>query len=110
MNGDPAVVGNNQPASGPSSPLVAQAAPAEGSSSADASDARKPGDLLCPRCSRPFRPRKGWQKFCSERCRKAYHGAGREQVQVLRKALEQAREVIDRALRQTGGVGGQSGG
>lgn len=55
------------------------------------SEAASHADLACEVCSSPFRPRRGaWARarFCSTRCRNAFHGAERRKEPIRAAALD----------------------
>lgn len=49
-------------------------------------------EVTCDQCSTPFMPRRGWARFCSPRCRNAWHSAMRPE------AVREARELVRLAL------------
>jgi len=52
----------------------------------------EPPEVTCDQCGAPFKARRGWARFCSPRCRNAWHSAMRPD------AVREARELVRLAL------------
>jgi hypothetical protein len=63
-------------------------------------EARGIAAVPCDTCGTVFTPRRGWGRFCSTRCRNAFHGAEKRKDAIkasaldLYEALRMVREVI----------------
>lgn len=42
---------------------------------------------MCATCATPFTPKRGWSRFCSLRCRNAFHGSERRVEAIKNAAL-----------------------
>ncbi len=49
-------------------------------------------EATCDQCRSPFKARRGWARFCSSKCRNAWHSAMRPE------AVREARELVRLAL------------
>jgi endogenous inhibitor of DNA gyrase (YacG/DUF329 family) len=51
----------------------------------------------CPTCSNSFTPRRPWQRFCGDRCRRAHHkgnGQEAERVAKLERRVTELEEAV----------------
>lgn len=92
----------------PGSTVAASVEPV--SASANASGATFPPLPTCLACSQSFTSRRAWQRFCSERCRRAFHNQSRAESVALRTALERIARIAAEALGQQRGPGGHGDG
>lgn len=49
-------------------------------------------EIACPMDGTLFVPKRSWQKFCSDRCRNAYHGS--MSPEALRRDLDELRRQV----------------
>lgn len=61
------------------------------------SEAAGAKEIACGTCRAPFRPKRGWQKFCSDACRNAFHH--RLTPEAMRRELDQALAAAEQLRR-----------
>jgi len=64
-------------------------------------DASRKPNAICPVCKIRFKKRRGWQVFCSAKCRKAMWRAklSSPPIYEIRTRLDELKEAIDRVER-----------
>lgn len=77
---------------------------------ANASGAMPPTPATCEACRQPFAPRRAWQRFCCQRCRRSFHNRSRSETMALRTALERIAAIAAEALGGPKRPGGPDGG